>query len=86
MPRFNTRFDLSIRDMKLIETALQTCKKELSLQRLAMLSSHDGETSDAVAKLNAELVDLHDLMGRLHNQKVFYRPDAVQSDVPYVSG
>ncbi len=79
MPRHNTQFDLTIRDMELIEAALQSHKKELSLERLNLLAADDD-----VSALDAALVDLHDLMGRLHNQKVFYRPN--DAEIPYVSG
>ncbi|MDJ1006840.1 MAG: hypothetical protein QNJ13_03365 [Paracoccaceae bacterium] len=63
MPRYNTKFDLSIEDMELIEAALRTSSR---------LS-----TEDAICPREA-----NDLLGRLHNQKVFYRP----RDGVYVSG
>lgn len=60
MPKYQTKFDLNLDDMTLIETALQ-----------------NAATSDAVDSRQA-----HDLLGRLHNQKIFYRP----RDGVYVSG
>jgi hypothetical protein len=54
MPLYNTKFELSIEDMELIESALLKSRKEAECQ----------ETVGA----------MHDLLGRLHNQKVFYRP------------
>ena len=59
MPKPNTKFDLSIEDMELIETALQRTQ----------------------ADSPADPRKVHDLLGRLHNQKVFYRPEGT-----YVSG
>jgi hypothetical protein len=59
MPKPNTKFDLSIEDMDLIETALKKAQ-------------HHGQEDPH---------RLQELLGRLHNQKVFYRP----SDI-YVSG
>lgn len=86
MPRYNTSFDLTVSDIELIETALQKRKKDLSMRRLALLSSRGGAGADhELEGLNATLADLHDLLGRLHNQKVFFRPDTL-SDAPYVSG
>ncbi len=61
MPKPNTKFELSLDDMELIETAL--------------MKAHS-ERDDAV-----DPRQVHDLLGRLHNQKTFYRPGGV-----YVSG
>lgn len=54
MPQYNTKFELSIEDMDLIESALLKSRQEVDCQK----------TVGA----------MHDLLGRLHNQKVFYRP------------
>ncbi|MEM7211861.1 MAG: hypothetical protein AAF479_08215 [Pseudomonadota bacterium] len=57
MPKYTTKFDITLDDMKLIETALRAA------------IDNDGDES----------VDAHtanDLLGRLHNQKNFYRPAA----------
>lgn len=85
MPRFNTSFELTVPDIELIETALQLRKQEMSLQRIALLPSNAPEDAEQVAALDDALGNLHDLMGRLHNQKVFFRPDDT-GDAPYVSG
>lgn len=61
MPKYNTTFELSLKDMELIETAL--------LQRQA-------DNDDLCPK------EVNALLGRLHNQKVFYRP----KERVYVSG
>ena len=62
----NRNFELTIADIDLIETALRSSKRELTVGRAADAapSSDDGET----------VSQIHDLLGRLHNQKVFYRP------------
>ena len=60
MPKYNTKFDLSLEDMELIETALQTTQTS-------------GQTDPR---------KVHELLGRLHNQKIFYRP----SNTTYISG
>jgi hypothetical protein len=61
VPKYNTTFELSLKDMELIETAL--------LQRQA-------DNDDLCPK------EVNALLGRLHNQKVFYRP----KERVYVSG
>lgn len=61
MPRYNTTFELSLKDMEMIESAL--------LRRRA-------DSDDLCPK------EVSDLLGRLHNQKIFYRP----TDTVYVLG
>jgi hypothetical protein len=88
MPKFNTTFELTINDIDLIESALQYRKKELSLQRLALLAKDDKSDDDpaSLEALNQTLAETHDLLGRLHNQKIFYRPEEAKGEAPYVSG
>lgn len=83
MARYNVNFELSVEDMDLIEGALRRSKSELSAQRW----NEDATPvpSDAVPSKpdgNEEIRRIHDLLGRLHNQKVFYRPKSA----PYISG
>jgi len=65
MARYNRSFDLSLGDMDLIETALRRKKRALSQARL------DG---DQAPEVEETLRDIHALLGRLHNQKQFFRP------------
>ena len=73
MPKYNDTFELSVEDIDLIEAALRRSKRDLSLKGL--IPSRDrmksGEEADAA---DQSLRRIHDLLGRLHNQKVFYRP------------
>ena len=62
MARYNKTFELSVEDMDLIETAL----------RNKMRAINDGEI--AVDSDGRSLRRINELLGRLHNQKVFYRP------------
>lgn len=76
MPKPNTSFSLSIEDVAVIEEALRLRKKELSMKRLE-------ETCEAAApKVEEDVRQIHELLGHLHNQKVFYRP----SNMAYVGG
>jgi hypothetical protein len=54
----NNQIDLSVEDMELIENALRA--------RKAQRTAEDHRCGEAR--------QIHDLLGRLHNQKVFYRP------------
>ncbi|MEM8591807.1 MAG: hypothetical protein AAGF13_04705 [Pseudomonadota bacterium] len=69
MAAYNRSFDLGIDDLELIETALYRKKAELSQQRLEALQA-DRSPGD----LDARIREIAGLLGRLHNQKVFYRP------------
>jgi len=62
MPKPNTQFDLTVEDLDLIEDALRRSKAELCEQVPGQAAARD------------EVHAIHDLLGRLHNQKEFYRP------------
>lgn len=66
MPGYNTKFDLTVEDMDVIEEALRGVTTKLS----SATSGAQDATGGEVAKVR----HIHDLLGRLHNQKVFYRP------------
>lgn len=72
MPGYNKTFDLSIEDLELIEDALRRSKRELSVK------NHD----EMPARADETVRGIHDLLGRIHNQKVFYRP----RNAPYIGG
>lgn len=83
MARYNVNFELSVEDMELIEGALRRSKSELSTQRFGVQALEDASQADKPADQSGdEIRKIHDLLGRLHNQKVFYRPKAA----PYISG
>ncbi|MEM7469832.1 MAG: hypothetical protein AAF340_00660 [Pseudomonadota bacterium] len=65
MPAYNTTFELTPDDLELIEDALREKQRDMSE------AAHDGCEANKKAALGT-----HDLLGRLHNQKVFYRPRA----------
>lgn len=68
MTAYNANFELTVEDVDLIETALRQSKKELSSQIIA------DSAEDAEQDHDETVRQIHDLLGRLHNQKVFYRP------------
>ena len=61
----NTSFELDVRDIEIIEIALRANAGRRGLA-IAM-----GETSD---QLKEEMHEIQSLLGRLHHQKVWYRP------------
>lgn len=64
MPGYNRKFDLDLADVDVIETALRERVKSLSGVRMEQASLDNAR----------ELRAIKELLGRLHNQKVFYRP------------
>lgn len=75
MTAYNMNFELSVEDMDLIETALRNSKKELASQMIETSPCQDARATDEM-EADGAVRQIHDLLGRLHNQKVFYRPRA----------
>ncbi|MFT6089186.1 MAG: hypothetical protein ACI80I_001877 [Akkermansiaceae bacterium] len=69
MSKHNRTFELTVSDIDLIEAALHITKRDLSADvyngTQEMLPAD--ETVGSLRKID-------DLLGRLHNQKIFYRP------------
>ena len=81
MPRYNKTFELSIHDVDLIEEALRARSRELCKMRRA-LSDENPADLESIRVIEADLRENAELLGRLHNQKVFYRPEGQ----PYIGG
>lgn len=81
MPRYNKTFELSIHDVDLIEEALRARGRELSKMRLA-LSDENPADLERIRVIEEDQRENEELLGRLHNQKVFYRPKSQ----PYFGG
>lgn len=69
----NTTFELDVRDIEIIEHALRAKAGRRGL------SIAQGETSE---QLKQEMDEILELLGRIHDQKVWYRP----KNKTYVSG
>ena len=61
----NKKFDLSVRDVEIIEQALRA-----KAGRRGMAIAQ-GESSP---QLREEMLEIQQLLGRLHDQKVWYKP------------
>lgn len=64
----NTKFELTVRDIEIIENALRDHQRAIIEYKLTDLSVKNVKLADK------ELSELIDLLARLHNQKIFYRP------------
>jgi len=67
MARHNEMFELSVDDMDVIETAMRSSIASLSQEILDETAETQTDREDTVRRIQ-------ELLGRLHDQKVFYRP------------
>ena len=81
MTSYNRNFQLSIDDVDLIEEALRARGRELCRMRRA-LSDDNPADMESIRVVEEDQRRGEELLGRLHDQKVFYRPRTM----PYVSG
>ena len=61
----NKNFNLTIRDIEVIESALRA---KAGRRGMAIAG---GDTS---TQLHAEMIEIQELLGRIHHQKVWYKP------------
>ena len=73
MPSYNRNFDLTLNDIDLIEESLRARGRELCKMRRA-LGDENPADMEAMRVIEQDLRAGEELLGRLHNQKVFYRP------------
>ncbi|APE42928.1 hypothetical protein BOO69_05440 [Sulfitobacter alexandrii] len=73
MPSYNRTFDLSVADLDMIEESLRARGRELSRMRLA-LSGDNPADMESIRVIEEDQRENEELLGRLHDQKIFYRP------------
>ena len=85
MSKPTTEFNLGLRDIDLIEDAINSVIARRSSTMSSLTEDNFENTTDMAAyrEITQEVADLRDLLGRLHNQKNWYRP---QTKSAYVSG
>ena len=71
MTKPNETFTLSVRDLEIIEDALGAKVSRRSQRMIEAATSPDASFPD---EIKSEITELRDLLGRLWNQKTFYRP------------
>ena len=85
MAKPNTEFNLGLRDIDLIEDAINLviARRSSAMSALAEDTLENTTDMSAYREIRHEVAELRELLGRLHNQKNWYRP---QTDAVYVSG
>ncbi len=74
MPRYNSKFDLNVNDIDLIEASLRDRQRDLSVRRARVAGEGANLDGVGLSEIDLELDQTAELLGRIHNQKVFYRP------------
>ena len=76
MAKANTSFDLDVRDVELIENALNSVitKRSSTIINSANNSNTEPTQENCPVEIKGQISELRDLLGKLHNQKVWYRP------------
>ena len=85
MSKPTTEFNLGLRDIDLIEDAINLVIARRSSAMSSLTEDKVENTTDMTAykEIRQEVADLRCLLGRLHNQKNWYRPP---TKAVYVSG
>ena len=85
MSKPNTEFNLGLRDINIIEDALNSviARRSSSMRFIADNTVENTTDMKSYREIRQEIADMRDLLGRLHNQKNWYRP---QNQAIYVSG
>ena len=79
MAKPNTTFNLDVKDLEIIEDALHSVIAKHSSE---LMNVNDAKTSDTNrASVEAEMSEMRELLGRLHNQKI----GSAQNQVPVTS-
>lgn len=81
---YNKTFNLTPNDIRLIEDCLSRKVSNLVQRKQTVIEStiQPPENIQSVKEYDAEIREIRDLLGRIHNQKIWYRP----KDDVYVSG
>ena len=81
---YNKNFELDVRDIELIEQGLNLKLSKLSVQRQTHIDSTIVPEAElaSVKEIDQQIQEIRDLLGRIHNQKIWYRP----KDRTYISG
>ena len=85
MSKPTTEFNLDLRDIDHIENAINSVIARRSSAMSSLTDNSEENTMDisSYREIKEEVAELRDVIGRLHNQKNWYRP---QTEAVYVSG
>ncbi len=77
---YNNTFSFNPKDIELIEQGLRTLSEHYDL--LADLKSGASLESESVKKKDHKLKQINEVLGKIHNQKVFYSQTHPHKGIP----
>ena len=77
--KYNREFDLNPADIEVIEACLS---KELHHRSEAFLESEKQEDAQAMAEAKSGSAEITELLGKIHNPKVWFGRDPQHPEVP----
>lgn len=77
---YNNSFSFNPKDIELIEQGLRMLSKHYNL--LADLKSGASPGSESVKKKDYKLKQINEVLGKIHNQKIFYSQTHPHKGVP----
>lgn len=72
--KYRTQFDLGLDDLEMIEEALRSQANQLSLEKLSQQDAVEQASSANPYQPDPKLMAIHSVLGKLHNQKIWYSP------------
>ena len=66
----NNNFDFDVEELALVEDAMRYRLRRLTARRATVVKESNK------VKIDAEVTQISSLLGKIHNQKVFYTPKA----------
>lgn len=70
MVAYNRSFDLELVDVTLIEESLAERASTIA----KTIREQNDTAHDQIARLKQQLADVREVLGRIHNQKIWYTP------------
>ena len=76
MAKANTSFDLDVRDVELIENALNSVitKRSSTIINSASNSNTEPTSETCPVEVNDQIAELRDLLGNIHTHTIWSRP------------
>lgn len=72
--KYRTQFDINLTDLELIENALRYQASDLGDEMLKQRLSDEASEKGHEDKLTRSMRDIQSVLGKLHNQKIWYAP------------
>ena len=80
--KYNENFQLTPKDIELIEEALRSGLEQLAHYTMMSSDAADASDKDIIKGKNAKIKEVNQLLGKLHNKKIFYSQTHRKKGVP----